>query len=53
MTREKCGIAGCGKVANLGNGIRYEKVYDETGKRISLPICTKCNRMIETRRRPK
>ena len=51
MTIETCGIKDCGRTGNLGNTIFYRKVY-ENGKRISLPLCSKCEQQIEVRRRP-
>ena len=56
MTLETCGIKGCGKTGNLGNTVRYVKVYetdvDGKMKRISLPMCTKCETELKERRRP-
>ena len=42
----------CKRGGQLGNSIRWRRVYKERGKRIKLKLCDQCFNTIETRKRP-
>jgi len=42
----------CPRSGHLGNTIRYVKLTNDTGKRISIPLCNRCQQQVQIIKRP-